>query len=209
MYVCGQLIGTIHILCAYNIDALLEELCLLFTPLGLFLLSVLLRVPLYIRFTLVLPPLSILHHLLQSFFLLLICQLPICKDMGNWKLYIINYSRVPECKWYYFFFIARKYLLFEGNKNWLILLSILKQSKNKLNLFTGDLLLPLWVLSPDFDLGDLVRCLGDRDLFSDLEYFSVFLSGDLDFFISSLFPWSGDLVFPLGGSLVFNFCVKI
>lgn len=108
-----------------------------------------------------------------------------------------------------FFFIARKYLLFEGNKNWLILLSILKQSKNKLNLFTGDLLLPLWVLSPDFDLGDLVRCLGDRDLFSDLEYFSVFLSGDLDFFISSLFPWSGDLVFPLGGSLVFNFCVQI
>lgn len=101
-----------------------------------------------------------------------------------------------------FFFIARKYLLFEGNINWLILLSILKQSKNKLNLFTGDLLLPLWVLSPDF-------CLGDRDLFSDLEYFSVFLSGDLDFFISSLFPWSGDLVFPLGGSLVFNFCVKI
>lgn len=42
-----------------------------------------------------------------------------------------------------FFFIARKYLLFEGNINWLILLSILKQSKNKLNLFTGDLLLPL------------------------------------------------------------------
>lgn len=109
-------VGTIHILCAYNIDALLEELCLLFTPQGLFLLSVLLGIPLYIRFTLVLPPLSILHHLLQSFFLLLICQLPICKDMGNWKLYIINYSEFLNASDSIFFYCQKIPLIWRKQK---------------------------------------------------------------------------------------------
>ena len=75
-------------------------------------------------------------------------------------------------------------------------------------LLTGDLLLPLCDLIPDLDLGDLDRCLGERDLLSDLEYLSFLLtSGDLDLFLSPLFLCSGDLVFPLtgDGSLFFGF----